>query len=555
MKRIVAILLTAFICSISSAQPDSWAKKAAKSLFTMKTFDDKGGLLGSGNGFFVGETGEAVGDFAPFNGAARAIIIDAAGKEYNIDYIVGASEVYDVAKFHVNIKRSLPLTISSTGATNETTLWLLPYAQKTPKCVEGTVVKVETVDNGFDYYTLTLTAPENVVGCPVLNANGEVVGMMQGGGSADKQYAVGVRMAVDMKASGLSFNDPTLRLTKIKKSLPDVATDALVALYVGVSTLDSLSMNELVDDFITKFPKSVDGYVYRANRAFLANDFASADKDMQTAVREGDIVDDAHFNYAKMILDKNIHFPAVPFESWTLDKALAEIDAAIEISHQKLHRQLRAQILFAQKKYDESEAVYKALVGEGEVSAENYYGIARCREMQNDTTACIAMLDSAVATFSRPYLKEAAPYIMARAQMLIEAGQYRKAVNDLNDYEQLMVAYVNDNFYYIRSQAEVNGRLYKQALDDLKKAVQMSPGNTFYLAEKASLELRVGLNDDAIATAKECISVDSKLSDGYLFLGVAQCAKGEKAEGLKNLAKAKELGDTQAQTFIDKYSK
>jgi hypothetical protein len=44
-------------------------------------------------------------------------------------------------------------------------------------------------------------------------------------------------------------------------------------------------------------------------------------------------------------------------------------------------------------------------------------------------------------------------------------------------------------------------------------------------------------------------------SDGYLFLGLAQCLKGNKDEGLKNLQKAKELGDPQADELIEKYSK
>ena len=276
---------------------------------------------------------------------------------------------------------------------------------------------------------------------------------------------------------------------------------------------------------------------------------------MQTALKVGDKKEEAHYNYAKMMLDKIVYVPNVTFDAWTLDKALSEVEAAISVSPASHYRQLKAQILFVQEKYADAAAIYKLLVDEGLTTAENYFGIARCHEMQKDTTSCIAMLDSAVATFSRPYLKEAAPYIMARAQMLLNVGKYRQAVNDLNDYEQLMIAFVNDNFYYVRSQAEKNGRLYKQALDDLGKAIQMSPDNTFYMAEKASLELRLGLYDDVIATAKECISADQKLSDGYLFLGVAQCAKGEKAEGLKNLAKAKELGDNQAQTFIEKYSK
>ena len=83
----------------------------------------------------------------------------------------------------------------------------------------------------------------------------------------------------------------------------------------------------------------------------------------------------------------------------------------------------------------------------------------------------------------------------------------------------------------------------------------MSPGNTLYLSEKASLQLRVGLTDDAMATAKECIKVNPDLSDGYLFLGVAQCVKGMKDEGLNNLEKAKTMGEPQAQAFIEKYSK
>ena len=554
MRRISYLFVALLMCGMATAQPESWAKKAVKSLFTVKTFDANGGLLGSGNGFFVSETGDAVGCFAPFNGAARAIVIDAAGKEYAVDYIVGASEVYDVAKFHVNIKKSFPIAVGP-PATVETAMWLMPYAQKTAKTIEGKVVKVEKVNNDNNYYSLTLNAPENTVGCPLLNAAGEVVGLLQGGGSAEKQYAVDINMALGLKASGLAINDPTLKLTSIKKALPDDMQEALVSLFIGSTALDSIAMNTLVDDFIAKFPTSVDGYVYRANRECAAADFSSADNDMQTALKVGDKKEEAHYNYAKMMLDKIVYVPNVTFDAWTLDKALSEVEAAISVSPASHYRQLKAQILFVQEKYADAAAIYKLLVDEGLTTAENYFGIARCHEMQKDTTSCIAMLDSAVATFSRPYLKEAAPYIMARAQMLLNVGKYRQAVNDLNDYEQLMIAFVNDNFYYVRSQAEKNGRLYKQALDDLRKAIQMSPDNTFYMAEKASLELRLGLYDDVIATAKECISADQKLSDGYLFLGVAQCAKGEKAEGLKNLAKAKELGDNQAQTFIEKYSK
>ena len=167
----------------------------------------------------------------------------------------------------------------------------------------------------------------------------------------------------------------------------------------------------------------------------------------------------------------------------------------------------------------------------------------------------IALLDSALNMFSKPYLKQAAPYLWARANAKFDAKKYRDAVNDMNDYEQLMAADVNANFYYIRHQAEVAGRLFQQALNDITQAAKMEPKNTFYLAEKAALEVRVGLYDQAAETANEIKTLEPDNSDGYLFLGLSQCMKGKKKEGLENLQKAKELGYPQADKLIEKYAK
>ena len=121
------------------------------------------------------------------------------------------------------------------------------------------------------------------------------------------------------------------------------------------------------------------------------------------------------------------------------------------------------------------------------------------------------------------------------------------------EYEQLMAAEVNARFYYIRHQAEIEGHLSQQALNDIERAITMEPKETVYYAEKASLEIRVGRYDEAMATAKESIAIAPDNSDGYLFLGLAQCLKGNKKEGIPNLQKARELGDPQADGLIEKY--
>ena len=189
------------------------------------------------------------------------------------------------------------------------------------------------------------------------------------------------------------------------------------------------------------------------------------------------------------------------------------------------------------------------------VTAETWYCAAQCKGQLKDTTAMLALLDSAMNMFSKPYLKQAAPYLWARANLKYDTKKYREAVNDMNDYEQLMAADVNANFYYIRHQAEIEGRLFQQALNDITQAANMEPKNTFYLAEKASLELRVGLYDQAAETANEIKTLEPDNSDGYLFLGLSQCMKGKKKEGLENLQKAKELGYPQADELIEKYAK
>ncbi len=83
----------------------------------------------------------------------------------------------------------------------------------------------------------------------------------------------------------------------------------------------------------------------------------------------------------------------------------------------------------------------------------------------------------------------------------------------------------------------------------------MEPSVQLYYSEKASLQIRVHLYDEAIETANECIRLYPDSSDGYLFLGLAQCLKKDKANGVTNLLKAKQLGDPQADALIEKYGK
>ena len=557
MKRIYLFVAAVMVACLAAAQP-SWVKKASKSVFTLKTFSAGGDMIGSANGFFIGENGEAVSAFTPFVGAERAVAFDSKGKEMAVDCILGANEMYDVVKFRLAVKKSESLPMAASKAAEGSVVQLLPYAaNKAAKTVAGTVGKVETFGDAYGYYTVALKLPANVVGCPLLNSEGEVLAMVQepSAGAEDSCFAVSAAFARAQKLTGLSINDPVLKKTNIKKGLPDDYDQAVLTMYLAGSTQDSLVYAQMVDDFIGKFPGAADGYVYRAQLLADANRFADAAADMDRAVEVGDKKDDALYNYARLIYQKEQYKKDIPFEPWTLDKAVEKVDEAYGINPVPAYMLLKAQIRYTQKDYAAAYDVFDKLANGGQRTPDVFFGAARCKALLGDSVAMLALLDSAVATFSKPYLKEAAPYLLARATAKAEMGKYRNAVMDFNDYEKLMATSVNDNFYYLKAQTELEGHLYQQALADFTKAIELSPNNTLYYAERASLEVRVGLYDEAVASSEKIISIEATNSDGYLFKGLALCLKGNKAEGRQSLLKAKELGDARADELIEKYSK
>ena len=553
MKKISIIGCLLLSVLSTFAQP-GWVKNASRSVFTLKTFAADGSLIASSNGFFTNTNGEAVSNFTPFKGTSRAVVIDAQGKELQVAGIIGANDMYDVVKFRVNSSRTQPLALSTSTAPVGSEVYLLPYHEL--KAVKsGAVRKAETFMGDNPYYTIALSMGENQVSCPLLNAAGQVIGMMQQPAvfGDSLSYAVSVSFADSLKLTGITFHNETMNLTQVKKLLPTDIKEAALVLYFSGSQTDSAEYVSLIHDFIQQFPSAPDGYTYRAQQEMAAGNFAAAERDMEQALKFGDAKDDTHYIYARMIYNKEIYQSAQPYAGWSLDKALQQIQTANSINPQPTYRQLEGDIRFAKQQYNEAYEIYNSLLSTNLRSPEIFFAAARCKEMQKDTIAMLALMDSTINMYSKPYLKEAAPYIWARAEARRNAGRYREAINDMNEYETLMTATVNDNFYYIRHQVEIQGHLYQQALNDINRAIQMNPKEILYYAEKASLEIRVGLYEQAITTANECIAIDTQNSDGYLFLGLAQCLKGQKAEGIRNLQKAKELGDTQADALIDKY--
>ena len=565
MKKTLWIITCCLIAQLASAQAPKWAEKAKKAVFSIVTYDKENKIKGTGNGFYIDAQGTALSDYSLFEGAERAVIINADGKQVEVNRILGANSMYDVVKFNTAIeKKQMTLTLAPQPAKVGETVYLLPYStQKATALQTGKVTAVDSIGNQSFYYTLEMKTGEKTISCPIMNINGQVLGMIQKNASDDsmESYALGASYGASLNISALSMNDGALNNIGIKKALPDTEDQALVYLYMSAEQLDKDSYLNILNEFLTQYPNCMEGYVRRANYYMGSEDaaqYAQADADLKKALDVASVKEDAYYQVAKTIYGYVLSLnDKEPYQEWTLDKALELIRIGIQTNEQPLHVQLEGDILFAQGKYADAYASYEKFNQSTMASAASYYSAAKAKQLTegSDINEVLALMDKAIEQLSKPYFGEAAPYFYERAELRAQAGKYREAVLDYNTFFDAVSGDVTAFFYFQREQAEMQCRMYQQALNDINKAVEMAPEDVDFWVEKGSVHLRVNQLDEAIEVFKKALTMNDKYAAAYRMLGYCQALQKNNKEACANFAKAKELGDEVVDQLIEKYCK
>ena len=175
--------------------------------------------------------------------------------------------------------------------------------------------------------------------------------------------------------------------------------------------------------------------------------------------------------------------------------------------------------------------------------------------MDADPKEIVIMMDSCIARCPQPVAVADAPYVLERAQMNMNAEQYRAAMLDYDTYFNAVSGQVNDVFYYYREQAALKAKQFQRALNDMEKAIELSPKDLTYRAELAVVYIRVGRNEEALKVLQDALAIDSKYAEAYRLMGIAQLQMKKKQEACQSFAKAKELGDPNVDGLIEKHCK
>ena len=553
MKLRTLILAISLVFGVSTslfAQPAA-VKKAADAAFTLTTFKADGSILATSNGVCISTDGIAVSPWKPFIGANKAVIVDSKGQKHDVECLLGANEIYDIAKFQVSGKTAAAPLATTVSAGDE--VWLTPIL-KSGNAEKANVTSVEKFMDKYNYAILSSSATDKMNGVPVFDKKGQVIGLYNKSG--DSQSSTDANYAKDFVLKGLSQNDVTLRQSDIRIGLPNTLEEAVVALML--SSEKPANIHEaIVNEFITKFPQSNDGYYALANIQIAKGEVANADKTMQTAIGKVTAKDEAHYNFARLIY-RNAFIPEFEEKAkaigWTLDKALDEVQKAQSAKANDAYRHLQAQITYAKGDYAKAYTDFEALTKTKFNNPELYLEMAQSRQHLGGTDQEILdLLNKSIELCDTPYVSTSAPYFYTRGQQLEKMGEYRKAVQDYYTYEYFNQGRLGAAFYYMREQCEVKGRMWQQALQDILVASRLDPKEALYPTEAGSLLLRLNKLDAAMSAAQQAIQLDDAQPDAYLILGIAQCESKQKESGIKNIQKAKELGNTQADTFLQKY--
>lgn len=565
-KKVFLMLILCLLAQWSVAQAPKWVEKAKRAVFSVVTYDENDKILNTGNGFFVTEDGIALSDYSLFKGAQRAVVMNSEGTQMPVVSIMGANDMYDVIKFRVGItsKKVPALTLSTVNPVVDTTVYILPYStQKDRSYTSGQVKAEDKFSDKYYYYTLNVHLKDKMVSCPVMTEEGQVFALTQKSSGKDTAticYAVDANFAMAQTVSAFSFSDMSLKNIGIKKALPDTEETALVFLYMASSQVSPEKYSQLLDDFVAQYPNSADGYVRRATQQiYVSQDDASMAKvvvDLDKALDVASKKDDVYYNRAKLIYNYILGQPEKAYKDWSYDKALEEIKKAIAIEELPVYVQLEGDIEFAKQNYAAALACYEKVNQTNLVSPATFFSTAKTKElMKAPAQEVLALMDSCMSRFTEPYTTEAAPYLLERARVRMDANQARGAILDYDAYYKAVKGNVNDVFYYYREQAAMKAKQFQRALDDMVKAIELNPKELTYYAELAVVNMRVGRNEEALKVLQDALAIDSKYAEAYRLMGIAQLQMKKKQEACESFAKAKELGDPNVDELIQKHCK
>ncbi len=545
--------LCAALLSPSAARADRGANTAAlRALARIVTFNPVGDTLGVTQGFFVEANGTLIAPYAPFRGAARALVSDSRSRQGHVLRIVAANAELDLLRATTDLARRndeyLPLSPEQFPV--GTAFTLVPFAADgRPAAQTANVVQTESL-RGHNYYTLSAANAASLAGLPLLTAEAKPrvaaiaqfnYGKAPSDGTPLGLCALAASAADTLRANAVAALSPDLTALRIPPRLPAIVATALA-------------------DFLAAHPNHREATLDAARFYAARRHYLRADSLLARALRispDADSRSRVHEERAGLIIDAlavdSLHLPP----HWRTAEALRALDRADSLAPRPSSALLRGVILYGQGRNREAFAAFERVNRSDAASLRSFFFAAQAlsRAGGNDS-AVVALLDSALAHTPTPFTAEAAAPLAWRAVYAERLGDQRRAVLDLVDYERLVpAAELAAPFFLRRAALAEQARLYRRAVDDYTTAAARTADRETRieaLTAKALLCVRLSASDEALAAAEELQRLTPDTPDALKLLGLSHQLLGHRAQARRYLSQAAAKGDANAAELLRK---
>jgi TonB family protein len=167
------------------------AQKAAPAIVELTVFDAKGQLLRSGTGFYVSHDGLLATSLDLVADAAYGVAKSSDGKIRNVTGVIDFSKTSGLAILRAETKVGVPvLPLQKTTESIAVNAWGVVIGntlEHKEQPIAGGLITSRGADPKKDTFQIGGTIPNDAAGAPVLNANGDVIGVVTAGGKNDIQ--------------------------------------------------------------------------------------------------------------------------------------------------------------------------------------------------------------------------------------------------------------------------------------------------------------------------------------------------------------------------------
>jgi TonB family protein len=162
-----------------SSQLANLETKVRPSVIWVTTFDSKGNLLRTESGFFISADGRIVTAERAVEGAVNAVAKTSDGGIYNVSGILTASKAAGLAVLQADVKPRKLLRFLDLNKTGDLSVGVnVTVVGSALAGNEGAAREMTITAESSDRLEMTGATPASSVGSPVVNENGEVVGVI-----------------------------------------------------------------------------------------------------------------------------------------------------------------------------------------------------------------------------------------------------------------------------------------------------------------------------------------------------------------------------------------